>query len=49
MSRNKHTEAQMIAAIKQMEGGRKVEDVPVRFGTARTGSMLGSRSTVAWT
>jgi hypothetical protein len=27
MSRSKHTEAQMIAAVKQMETGRKAEDV----------------------
>jgi hypothetical protein len=27
MSRSKHTEAQMIAALKQVEAGRKVEDV----------------------
>jgi len=27
MSRSKHSEAQMIAAIKQMEAGRKAEDV----------------------
>ena len=27
MSRTKHTEAQMIGALKQMEAGRKAEDV----------------------
>jgi hypothetical protein len=27
MSKSKHTEAQMIAALKQVEAGRKVEDV----------------------
>ena len=27
MSRSKHTEAQMIAAVKQMEAGRKAEDM----------------------
>jgi len=27
MSRGKHTEAQMIGAVKQMEAGRKAEDV----------------------
>ena len=27
MSRSKHTEAQMIAVVKQMEAGRKAEDV----------------------
>jgi hypothetical protein len=27
MSRGKHSEAEMIAALKQVEAGRKVEDV----------------------
>mgnify|MGYP006212011651 FL=1 len=27
MSRSRHTEAEMIAALKQMEAGRKAEDV----------------------
>ncbi|HEY3705134.1 MAG TPA: transposase, partial [Terracidiphilus sp.] len=27
MSRSKHTEAQMITALKQVEAGRTVEDV----------------------
>ena len=27
MSKSKHAEAQMIAALKQVEAGRKVEDV----------------------
>ena len=27
MSKSKHTEAQMIAALKQVEAGRKVDDV----------------------
>ena len=27
MCRGKHTEAEMIAALKQMEAGRKAEDV----------------------
>jgi hypothetical protein len=27
MSKSKHTEAQMIAALKQVEAARKVEDV----------------------
>lgn len=32
MSRSKHTEAQMIAAVKQMEAGRKAEDVAREVG-----------------
>lgn len=32
MSRSKHSEAQMIAAIKQVEAGRKIEDVAREVG-----------------
>jgi putative transposase len=32
MSKSKHTEAQMIAALKQVEAGRKVEDVARECG-----------------
>src|SRR5579863_5647358 len=32
MSRSKHTEAQMISAVKQMEAGRKAEDVAREVG-----------------
>jgi hypothetical protein len=28
MSKSNHSEAQMIGALKQMEAGRKAEDVP---------------------
>ncbi len=34
MSRSKHTEAQMIAAVKQMEAGRKAEDVAREAGVS---------------
>ena len=34
MSRSKHTEAQMIAAVKQMEAGRKAEDVAREQGVS---------------
>ena len=34
MSRSKHTEAQMIAAVKQMEAGRKSEDVAREVGVS---------------
>ena len=35
MSRGKHTEAQMIAALKQVEAGRKVEDVAREVGVSK--------------
>jgi putative transposase len=34
MSRRKHTEGQMIAAVKQMEAGRKVEGVAREVGVS---------------
>ncbi len=34
MSRGKHTEAQMIAAVKQMEAGRKAEDAAREVGVS---------------
>ena len=35
MSKSKHTEAQMIAALKQVEAGRKVEDVAREVGVSK--------------
>ncbi len=35
MSRGKHTEAQMIGALKQMEAGRKAEDVAREVGVSK--------------
>jgi putative transposase len=35
VSRTKHTEAQMIGALKQMEAGRKAEDVAREIGISR--------------
>ena len=35
MSKSRHTEAQMIAALKQMEAGRKVEDVAREVGVSK--------------
>jgi putative transposase len=35
MSRSRHTEAQMIAALKQMEAGRKAEDVAREVGVSK--------------
>ena len=35
MSKSKHTEAQMIAALKQLEAGRKVEDAAREVGVSK--------------
>ena len=35
MSKSKHSEAQMIAALKQVEAGRKVEDVAREVGVSK--------------
>ena len=35
MSRGKHTEAQMIGVLKQMEAGRKAEDVARELGVSK--------------
>jgi len=35
MSRGKHSEAEMIAALKQVEAGRKVEDVAREIGVSK--------------
>jgi putative transposase len=35
MSRSKHTEAQMIGALKQIEAGRSVEDVAREQGVSK--------------
>jgi putative transposase len=35
MSRGKHTEAQMIEALKQVEGGRSVEEVGRHYGVSK--------------
>jgi len=35
MSKGKHTEAQMIAALKQMEAGRRAEDVAREVGVSK--------------
>ena len=36
MSKSRHTEAQMIGALKQLEAGRKAEDVAQRSGGIET-------------
>ena len=35
MSRSKHTEAQMIGALKQLEAGQKVEDIARELGVSK--------------
>jgi putative transposase len=35
MSRGKHSEAEVIAALKQVEAGRKVEDVAREVGVSK--------------
>jgi len=35
MSKSRHTEAQMIGALKQVEAGRKVEDVAREVGVSK--------------
>lgn len=35
MSKGRHTEAQMIGALKQMEAGRKAEDVARELGVSK--------------
>jgi len=35
MSRSKHTEAEMIAALKHMEAGRRAEDVAREVGVSK--------------
>ena len=35
MSRSRHTEAAMIAALKQMEAGRRAEDVAREVGVSK--------------
>jgi putative transposase len=35
MSKGKHTEAEMIGALKQMEAGRKAEDVAREVGVSK--------------
>ena len=35
MSRSRHTEAQMIGTLKQLEAGRKAEDVAREVGVSK--------------
>ena len=49
MSKSKHTEAQMIAALKQVEAGRKVEDVARECGVSKHTIYAWKASTAGWT
>jgi hypothetical protein len=49
MGKGKHSEAQMIAALKQVEAGRAVEDGRGNAAYPSTPSTPGNRSTAAWT
>lgn len=35
MSRSKHSEAEMVGAIRQMDAGRKAEDVARELGVSK--------------
>ena len=35
MSKSRHTEAQMVGALKQLEAGRKAEDVGREMGVSK--------------
>ena len=48
MSKSRHTEAQMIGALKQVEAGRKVEDVAREVGVSKHTLYAWKASTVAW-
>lgn len=47
MSRSKHSEAEMVGAIRQMDAGRKAEDVARELGVS-TRFTPGNRSTAGW-
>jgi putative transposase len=49
MSKSKHTEAQMIAALKQVEAGRKVEDIARECGVSKHTIYAGRRNMAGWT
>jgi putative transposase len=48
MSKSKQMEAQMIAALKQVEAGRKVEDVAREVGVSKHTIYAWRRSTAGW-
>jgi len=48
MSRTRHTEAEILAVLKQSEAGRKAEEVAREAGCRNTRSTPGKRSTGGW-
>ena len=49
MSRSRHTEAQIIAALKQVEAGRTVEDVARECGVSQAHDLrLEGQVSAAW-
>ncbi len=49
MSKSRHTEAQVIAALKQVEAGRKVEDVAREVGVSKHTIYAWKAKYGAWT
>jgi len=49
MSRSRHTEAQMIGALKQMEAGRTAEDVGRELGMSKHTIYAWKTSMADWT
>jgi hypothetical protein len=47
MSKSRHTEAQMIGALKQLEAGRKAEDVAREVGVSKAHDLC-LESEVRW-
>ena len=48
MSKGKHSEAEMIAALKQLEAGRKAEDVAREVGVSKHTIYAWKQSTAGW-
>ncbi len=48
MSKSHHTEAQMIGALRQLEAGRKAEDVAREVGVSKHTIYAWRRSTAGW-
>jgi hypothetical protein len=48
MGKSKHSEAQMIEGLKQVEAGRGAAEVGRQYGSRHTRFMRGKPSTAAW-
>jgi putative transposase len=48
MSKSKHSEAQIIAALKQIEAGRRVEDVAREVGVSNNTMYVWKAKLAAW-